>query len=375
MLRLLRTIGNGVRALGRGRDLAGRVAALETRVRRDQARWVRRRVKWLDERAQLVRRKALLHREVPSKDALRELLPLRARTVAARASAARAAEYDARLQAISAPYREAIAALAQPRADLAATSLLGVTWWVPVPSSLKAAARDRFIAEQRFPFRTLTQTREFAGGPIMLDIGANIGRMSIPRVILGDFARAYCAEPDPLNYAALVRNVAANGLCGLVLPDQAAIGAATGRARLEQGKYPGSQRLVGADRPGETTIEVPCFTLDDWCRRLSIDPELVHYVKLDTQGWELYVLRGAMELLQHRHIAWQIEIAPDFLQAAGTPAQTLFEFCADQFTDFIDLDKTAVGPRVRRTHELAASLDYLIGRKAPTDVILFNRSS
>jgi FkbM family methyltransferase len=364
-----------VRALGQGRDLAGRVTALETRARRDQARWVRRRVKWLDERAQLVRRKALLHREVPSKDALRELLPLRARTVAARASEARAAEYDARLQAISVPYRETIAALAQPRADLAATSLLGVTWWVPLPASLQAAARDRFIAEQRFPFRTLTQTREFAGGPIMLDIGANIGRMSIPRVILGDFVRAYCAEPDPLNYAALVRNVAANGLCGLVLPDQVAIGAATGRARLEQGKYPGSQRLVGADRFVETTIEVPCFTLGDWCRRLSIDPELVHYVKLDTQGWELYVLRGALELLQHRHIAWQIEIAPDFLQAAGTPAQTLFEFCADHFTDFIDLDKTAVGPRVRRTHELAASLEYLIGRKAPTDVILFNRGN
>jgi FkbM family methyltransferase len=62
----------------------------------------------------------------------------------------------------------------------------------------------------------------------MLDIGASIGRMSIPRVILGDLVHAYCAEPDPLNYAALVRNVAANGLCGLVLPDQAAIGAATG---------------------------------------------------------------------------------------------------------------------------------------------------
>ena len=364
-----------MRALGQGRDLSSRVAALETRVRRDQERWGRRRVKWLDDRAQLVRRKALLHREVPSKDALRELLPLRARTVAARAAHAGAADSDARLQAVSTPYREAIAALAQPRDDLAATSLLGVTWWVPLPPSLRGAARDRFIAEQRFPFRTLTQTREFAGGPIMLDIGANIGRMSIPRVILGDFTRAYCVEPDPLNYAALVRNVAANGLRGLVLPDQAAIGATTGRAQLEQGKYPGSQRLVGSERAGETTIEVPCFTLDDWCRRLSIDPELVHYVKLDTQGWELYVLQGALELLRHRHIAWQIEIAPDFLQAAGTPAQTLFEFCAEHFTDFIDLDKTAVGPRVRSTRELAASLDYLVGRKAPTDVILFNRNS
>ena len=63
--------------------------------------------------------------------------------------------------------------------------------------------------------------------------------------------------------------------------------------------------LVGADRPVETTIEVPCFTLDDWCRRPSIDPELVHYVKLDTQ-------------LRRRHIAWQIEIAPDFLSSIST---------------------------------------------------------
>ena len=33
----------------------------------------------------------------------------------------------------------------------------------------------------------------------MLDLGANVGRMSVPRVVLGDAMVAYCAEPDPVS--------------------------------------------------------------------------------------------------------------------------------------------------------------------------------
>ena len=78
----------------------------------------------------------------------------------------------------------------------------------------------RYLRHQDFPYRAIAQTREAGIGGVMIDIGANIGRMSIPRVVLGDATLAYCLEPDPLNYACLVRNIRDNGLAGLALADQ-----------------------------------------------------------------------------------------------------------------------------------------------------------
>jgi hypothetical protein len=146
---------------------------------------------------------------------------------------------------------------------LVRTTVQGLTWWVPVPPSLRDDARERFIAKQRFPYRNITQTREFSVGSILLDIGANIGRMSIPLVILGDVERAYCAEPDPLTFTALVRNISSNGLRGLVLPDRVAIGSTCGPAQLQPAKYPGGHHLLPDERSAEGSIEVPCVTLDE----------------------------------------------------------------------------------------------------------------
>jgi len=369
---ILRRIWDRVDVRGRRlRALASRVSELENTLEARRARSEAQGDEWDRDRLDLKRRIAFYHRRVLGPEVVREVLPLRARTIAARAAHANAAREDARLQEISAPYRNALADAAQPHPDLVMTTIQGLTWWVPVPVSLRGEARDRFLAKQRFPYRNITQTREFSMGPIMLDIGANIGRMSIPRVILGDFERAYCAEPDPLNFAALVRNVAANGLCGLVLPEQMAIGATTGTVRLQQSKYPGGHRLVGPERQDDRAIEVPCSTVDDWCRRLSIDPDLVTYVKVDTQGWEVHVLHGAARLLEYRHIAWQLEVTPHLLAAAGTPASALYDLCAGRFTHFIDLGKTVEGERVRRTTDLANALDYLVD-EAATDIVLFN---
>jgi hypothetical protein len=83
------------------------------------------------------------------------------------------------------------------------------------------------------------------------------------------------------------------------------------------------------------------------------------------------VLRGAARLLEYRHIAWQLEVTPHLLAAAGTSASALYDLCAGRFTHFIDLGKTVEGERVRRTTDLANALDYLVD-EAATDIVLFN---
>jgi FkbM family methyltransferase len=165
--------------------------------------------------------------------------------------------------------------------------------------------------------------------------------------------------------------VVENRLCGLVLPDNVAIGASSGTAQLTHAKYPGGHRLVaGGGTNG--AVKVACWRLDDWCERLSIDPELVAYVKVDTQGWEVQVLHGAPRLLAHRHIAWQLEVSPAMLAAAGNSAVELYRICAERFSHFVDLAKGAKGPRARPVRDLEDALSYLGDRAPQTDIILFN---
>jgi FkbM family methyltransferase len=349
------------------RRLSRRVHILEEKARQSREKWQRGE----KQSAALKRQSASRRRRILSPGIVHGLLPMRLATIRARASRANASASEAHLAQVSTAYAQALAAIPHVADNLVRTDLQGLTWWVPVPPSLIGAARDRLLAKQRFPYRNITQAREFAIGPILLDIGANTGRMSIPRVILGDIAQAFCAEPDPLNYAALVRNVVDNRLSGLVLPDNVAIGAATGTAKLQHAKYPGGHHLV-PDASTASAVSVPCWRLDDWCERLSIDPDLVAYIKVDTQGWEVQVLRGAPRLLGYRHIAWQLEVSPDLLAAAGNSDVELYAICAERFSHFVDLGKKAEGSRARSVRELAEALGYLGNGTPQTDIVLFS---
>ena len=134
-------------------------------------------------------------------------------------------------------------------------------------------------------YRVILQTREVGLGGLMLDIGANTGRMAVPRAILGDVTAVYCAEPDLLNYQCLVRNVRDNHLTGLVLPDHLAVASEDGVVRLERAKTTGGHRVIDQGVATTRTVtEVPALTVDSWMDRLGIAPEQVAFVKVDVQG-------------------------------------------------------------------------------------------
>lgn len=312
---------------------------------------------------ELARRVHALRRRLLDTSVLRGQLPIRRALAAGRSQRP---EAQARLE------RFASAAPAWAEAGAGDEAVAGLTrviqedslsWWVPT-----ARPDDPRIVS----CRVFTQTRELALGGLMIDIGANIGRMSIPRVILGDATAAYCAEPDPLNYSCLVRTVRDNGLAGLVLPDRVAIGSADGTARLLRARTPSGHRVVENDAAaGSDVIDVPVFRLDTWAARVGVDLELLTFVKVDAQGSEAHVLQGARDVLRQRQVVWEIEVHPRLLSRRGCSRQEFLGALAEHFTHFIDLNSQAPGPRVRPVHDLGEALGSLWDKVASTHVLLF----
>jgi len=252
----------------------------------------------------------------------------------------------------------------------------GLPWWVPRDEATMGRATR--LSEQGFPLRAILQTREVALGGVMLDIGANIGRTSITRVLLGDVRAVYAAEPEPVNFACLVQNVVEHGLSGFVLPDRVAIGAERSEVRLQRSRYIGGHSVMKAGGRGTQdlqTVVVQLWPLDDWIVRVGADPRSVSFVKVDTQGFEPDVLLGARGLLARRHVAWQMEIDPGLLRRAGSSLPALLSLAAAHFTHFIDIGTRLPGTRVRSVAELAEALDYVGPLQSKTDVILYNAGS
>jgi FkbM family methyltransferase len=315
-------------------------------------------------------------RDALSPRVLKQVLAVRAqhRPVLAGDEAA-AARREEHLLAASSEYASLLAADAARLDPLVLMDVLGLPWWLPRDEG--RPGRLNKLAGQGFPLRAILQTRELSLGGIMLDVGANVGRTSIPRVLLGDVRAVYAAEPEPVNYRCLLQNVVQHQLRGYVLPDRVAIGAARQTVRLRRSAHIGGHRVLAAERRAKErasadVVTVECWPLDGWMASLAVDPAAVSFVKIDTQGSEVSVLRGAPALLARRHVAWQLEVDPGLLAHAGSSMRELLETLAGAFTHFIDLGTALPGPRTQPTRLLGEALGYVGSRAHKTDVIVYN---
>lgn len=165
-----------------------------------------------------------------------------------------------------------------------------------VVSRLPGGEAVRLLAEYRFVTWNAAEYRAFRAavrpGMVALDVGANVGAYAL---LLGGWVspggRAYAFEPSPETFAGLSRHLALNGLLGTVVPVAAAVSASDGRATLSGGGLSGGNRL---DARGAGP-EVETVSLDGFCAREGIVPS---FIKIDVEGAELDVLRGARETIR-----------------------------------------------------------------------------
>ena len=135
--------------------------------------------------------------------------------------------------------------------------------------------------------------RDIRPGDVVFDVGANLGAYTLLFAQwAGPEGRVFAFEPAPQPYQGLRQLLDANGITSRVTPIQAAVSASEGTAVFFASGTDGASRIV--DGAGEGTISVATVTIDAVCRREHVLPR---FIKVDAEGAELDVLRGARETI------------------------------------------------------------------------------
>jgi FkbM family methyltransferase len=125
-------------------------------------------------------------------------------------------------------------------------------------------------------------------GDLFVDVGANVGSYTLLAASTG--ANCISFEPLPETYRKLVRNIGMNGLMSRVDAVNAGVGSAPGELRFTA-DLDTENHVVFGGCEGRVQ-KVPVTTLDE-----KVGDRNVSLVKIDVEGFEAEVIRGAQHLL------------------------------------------------------------------------------
>lgn len=170
---------------------------------------------------------------------------------------------------------------------------------------------------------------------VFIDIGANIGTVALRAASISKNGSIYAFEPDKAHYDALNYNSQLNQFKNINIINKA-LGEQLKRAKLfkvDQSNK-GMNRIL-TDR-GHSEFEwVDVTTLDDEVERLNITK--IDLIKIDVEGYEFNVLRGAKNVLKRFHPILIVEVIDANLKANGQSSSDVINLLSELGYEMIDL--------------------------------------
>jgi len=153
-----------------------------------------------------------------------------------------------------------------------------------------------------------------ADAATFFDVGADRAVFSLVFCAMGEDKRAVAYEPSPRRMRAATALTALNGFESRLILREAALGTSHGRA---SGTLFGDGIMVAQSHDGSgQAADMEMTTVDREVDALGIVPDVV---KIDVEGYEYEVLRGARRLLQQRKPVLCLELHLDVLERRGVP--------------------------------------------------------
>jgi FkbM family methyltransferase len=158
-------------------------------------------------------------------------------------------------------------------------------------------------------------------GAVVIDAGANFGYNS---VLLGKQAgpegTLVSFEPQRIIHQQLSGNLILNNIYNAITC-QAALGDGSKKVvNMRPVEYQADWVNIGDTSVGEDGEEVAIYTLDE------IGLERVDFIKMDVQGYELFALQGAQNILTNQQPDLFIEIEPHQLIKFGVTEEQLLDY-------------------------------------------------
>jgi FkbM family methyltransferase len=176
-------------------------------------------------------------------------------------------------------------------------------------------------------------------GGVLWDVGAHHSLFSHVFCLADDGNRAVAYEPSPVLLDGARELARLNGLEGRITYREAAVGDST--APVRGWTDPSGLIGLGPAPAGTPTYEVEFTTLDAELERTGAPPTVV---KIDVEGFEHEVLRGAQKLLaEHRPLLF-LELHLDILEKRGVSPRGLVEGVAAHGYRFESLTGKPMSP-------------------------------
>lgn len=173
-----------------------------------------------------------------------------------------------------------------------AKALVERTFGIKITRSRSSASQTRKVVSKHF-YPDLVNFRQWKSSDVIFDVGANDGRTILALQEVLPPTRIYAFEPASSTYAKLVERTAA---MPNVQPFNIALGAKSGVGVLHLSSEATNNSLSATWREAEATEEVVLSTVDAFMEDQNVD--FVHFLKIDAEGHDLEVLKGAEEALQ-----------------------------------------------------------------------------
>jgi FkbM family methyltransferase len=162
-------------------------------------------------------------------------------------------------------------------------------------------------------------------GSVFVDIGANIGVFCIQVAQASPQTTGVVVEPVRRTFESLEANIARNGLSARLEATQAAVGSDQGRVLVTSGLNAANHvipRARATPSAGEELVER--VTLDSLVAAKGLTR--LDLVKLDVEGFELDVLRGANRTIEKLRPTFMMEVERRWANRYGYDPSEIFSF-------------------------------------------------